>query len=1084
MAISVHVPVRIRVDARSLVERPEAVADALGAAVGRALERSRREVVAPRGGYLEVRPEAPTFRWTGADGERVHPDDRRAFEARLRRRVDEVVTAARLDPGLPPGVVVPLSEPAEELFDPQRMRHLLAVYRVPSYDDGGDAAEVPVDGDGPPPVTHQWLLRPVTYLVGHFAELAREAVRQHGGLPSGTPQGVIARVIDPSGRQVWLVMVTTTPLSYLTFDSFGETVFKATPQPHFEVEARVPSAQPGTVERRPVTDRAGLVAMVDDEIGGDIRQRLRIAQPRGETTSVEEYRAQVERAVDVEVTRRVNAILASVGGALPTSLVVVRVGGMSLLLVGTEETDATLHWTGVANLLPISVEQRPATPPDPNAPAGGSIGDGTGTGPAGGSGPGGGAGGGTGPGGSGTGPGGTGTGPGGTGTGGLGTGPGGGAGGSGDGTGRPRRGGFVFDPSSPSAPPGTDGRRFPAVTGAHAEPRACAPFNGEPELAALGPDGDELRRLMDDIAFRLQMGDPCRYPANFCLQAAAMLRGRSAAISVLVGSTEREAFTRPVPEGSGRLGPLDFRPVASPAVQFLRHLAGVVPRLDRLAQLVMGCYSQPEHFARIQGGWIDTSASWNLHFVQAFSTAVKGAVGQLFVVGSQAMLVQLLLSSRTGIDARITNFDRYAPIFERLIVSQLTDYAELQGLRERLRRHEAARWTQAHTDLGGGTVAALSMANPSTAWYGAARAISSAFLVTEAALSSPGAAGEIVDTDGTTRIRDSHAVLWTLAEIEQALVIQRGEAEGVDPLVKQITDLPDVLARFAGNRAAIRDELWRVLQDMRRNNTEMLGRARADARFAFRSSRISEHIPSATIPGGRFALQGIHLATHQQIGEFFGGNLYYATGVDDLFGTELGREALSAFATMVGIIALSLLCPPLGFVVGVAVAAVDVAHAHRRERLYGSLLDPELVLTRTEVEVELFAAYLGLAMSLIPEAGTIGGAAVRGGRVALRFGVRAGLRAARGYVVRRVTRQIVEAASRDLLQGFLTEILLNEVLERVVQKLMEPILAYVEREAMLSGAVGGPEGARFILMVLDSPPGGAAAGPRVPVVRP
>ncbi|MFG1882633.1 hypothetical protein [Micromonospora sp. NPDC049102] len=1039
MAISVHVPVRIRLDARSVTERPEAVTDALAAALARALERSRQEVVAPRGGYLEVRTEAPEIRWTGAARERVSPDERRAFEARLRRRVTEVVDAARLDPGLPPGVPLPLSEPAAELFDPQRMRHLLAVYRVPSYDDGGDAAEVPVDGPEPPRVTYQWLLRPAAYLAGHFAELAREAVRQHGGLPSGTPQGVIARVVGVDGRPVWVIMVTTTPLSVLTFEQFGETVFRASPQPHFEVEARVPSPQPGTVQRRPVADRSALVAMVDEELSADIRRRLRIASPRGGTTSVEEYQAQIERAVDAEVRRRVDAILASVGGATPTSLVVVDIGGVSLLLVGTEETDATLHWTGTANLLPISVEQHPVAPPDPNAPPGGGVGTGTG--------------------------------------------PGGGAGGTGDGGGGTRRGGFVFDPSSPSAPPGTEGRPFPSVGAGHSTMPACASFNGEPELAALGPDGDELRRLMDDIAFRLQMGEPCRYPANFCLQAAAVLRGRAAAISLLVGSAEREAFTRPVPEGSGRLGPLDFRPVASPAVQFLRHLAGVVPRLDHLAQLVMRRYSQPEHSARIQGGWIDTSASWNLHFVQALSPAVKAAVGELFVVGSQAMLVQLLLSSRTGIEARIANFDRYAPIFERLIVSQLTDYAELQGLRDRLRRHEAARWTQAHTDAGGGTVATLSTLNPSTAWYGAARAIASAFLATEAALTSPGAAGEIVERDGVTRVRDSHAVLWTLAEIEQALVIQRGEAEGVDPLVKQITDLPEVLARFAGNRSAIRDELWRVLQDMRRHNTEMLGRARTDARFAFRSSRISEHVPSATIPGGRFALQGIHLVTHQQLGEFFGGNLYYATGVDSLFSTELGREALSAFAVMVGIIALSLLCPPLGFVVGVAVAAVDVVHAHQRERLYSSMLDPELVLTRTEVEVELFAAYLGLAMSLIPEAGTIGGAAVRGGRVALRFGVRAGLRAARGYVVRRVTRQIVEAASRDLLQGFLTEILLNEVLERVVQKLMEPILAYVEREAMLSGAVGGPEGARFILMVLDSQPS-AASGPRVPVVRP
>ncbi|MEK8105548.1 hypothetical protein NKG94_11105 [Micromonospora sp. M12] len=175
-------------DARTLSERPEAVTEALGAALARALERSRREVVAPRGGYLEVRPEAPTFRWTGAGGERVPRTtggpSRPAAPARRRgrhRRTSGSGAAAR--------VAAPLSRPAAELFDRQRMRHLLAVYRLPSYDDGGDAAEVPVDGDEPPPVTYQWLLRPVTYLVGHFAELAREAVRQHGGLPSGTPQG-------------------------------------------------------------------------------------------------------------------------------------------------------------------------------------------------------------------------------------------------------------------------------------------------------------------------------------------------------------------------------------------------------------------------------------------------------------------------------------------------------------------------------------------------------------------------------------------------------------------------------------------------------------------------------------------------------------------------------------------------------------------------------------------------------------------------------------------------------------------------------------------------------------------------------
>jgi hypothetical protein len=50
------------------------------------------------------------------------------------------------------------------------------------------------------------------------------------------------------------------------------------------------------------------------------------------------------------------------------------------------------------------------------------------------------------------------------------------------------------------------------------------------------------------------------------------------------------------------------------------------------------------------------------------------------------------------------------------------------------------------------------------------------------------------------------------------------------------------------------------------------------------------------------------------------------------------------------------LCPPAAFIVGVEIALHDVAKAKEKERLFGSLIDPELVLTRAEVELELFSA--------------------------------------------------------------------------------------------------------------------------------
>jgi hypothetical protein len=402
------------------------------------------------------------------------------------------------------------------------------------------------------------------------------------------------------------------------------------------------------------------------------------------------------------------------------------------------------------------------------------------------------------------------------------------------------------------------------------------------------------------------------------------------------------------------------------------------------------------------------------------------------------------------------------------MVSQLSDYAELQGLRDALKRHAVAK-AQAQAAGAGGQAGSP---HPAIAWRIAAGSLSGALGSGAQPLATPGAAGEVVETGGVARIRDSHGVLWSEADIEQALVLQRGSAEGIDPLVKQISKIPELLNRFKTDPAAIRDELWRVLGEMWTNNREMVDKAKADSWWAFRASRISDDIPSATVPGSRYALQGIHLQVHHAIGEFFGGDVFYALGIDALFNAEAGRQELK-FA---GILALSILCPPLGVAVGVVSALHDIERAKERKRLFGALIDPELVLTMAEVEVELFAAYLGFALSLLPEAGTAIGAVARGGKVALRAGLRAGVRSAGRYVVRRVVHQIIEAASRDLLQAFVTEILLQEVMSRVIQKVLEPVLEHIERETLLTESVGGPEGARFALMVLGHAPTAARTG--------
>jgi hypothetical protein len=171
---------------------------------------------------------------------------------------------------------------------------------------------------------------------------------------------------------------------------------------------------------------------------------------------------------------------------------------------------------------------------------------------------------------------------------------------------------------------------------------------------------------------------------------------------------------------------------------------------------------------------------------------------------------------------------------------------------------------------------------------------------------------------------------------------------------------------------------------------------------------------------------------------------------------------------MIEIVILSVLCPPIGFLAGVQQSAKDLERAHERERMFGALLDPELVLTRAEVEMDLFAARLGMALSLIPEAGTLVGAAARGGKVALRAGIKMGGAAAARFIGRKIAKQVIAAAARDVLEQFVKEILTNVVMDKVIQKVLEPVLAHVEREAQMTETVGGRAGARIILAILDN----------------
>src|SRR5262249_43436420 len=143
---------------------------------------------------------------------------------------------------------------------------------------------------------------------------------------------------------------------------------------------------------------------------------------------------------------------------------------------------------------------------------------------------------------------------------------------------------------------------------------------------------------------------------------------------------------------------------------------------------------------------------------------------------------------------------------------------------------------------------------------------------------------------------------------------------------------------------------------------------------------------------------------HESLQEFFGGDLAYNMGVGEALNRLDTWRTVKNVIEITVVVGLSVLCPPLGTAVGFGFAIYHEAEAQQKLEVYQSLLDPEAVFTRAEVEAELFAADLGLALSFLPVAGQLKKFGL--GRAAGKL-VQGEIRAAGQVLARRVSRVLV-----------------------------------------------------------------------------
>jgi len=573
-------------------------------------------------------------------------------------------------------------------------------------------------------------------------------------------------------------------------------------------------------------------------------------------------------------------------------------------------------------------------------------------------------------------------------------------------------------------------------------------LEGEPAIDELGDAGVVFQKHVSYLAKELGIPEG-KYAGQFCVDAGKKL----IELAIATQDWDETSYGDNKPaDADGNMGPLDFRPGQSTIINAIRRYAGLVKSIAEFMLTIEQVFMQKDYGCAVHGIYRGNGVGWILHFFEEVVPVMKEAVYHLFVSGCRSTLIQLLVTSQKEIEKRQKAMDRYAPIFEKWIVPQITEVGELTLMRKALLKREIEKYT-AQSNPGTTAIGLLVGEETRDKWLRATTDLVTG-LSGPAIQKSTGQAYDVVHIDGVDKARDTKGNLWTKEEIEQAISLKSNVAMGIDPLFKQITDTPDAIERFKTSQS-IRSELEKLLQEMWSDNGEMQMKAGSSAMFAFGATSRSEDIPHATVEGSKYALHGVHKITHDQIGDAFRGTKLYAGGIDLLFDSEEGKASLKAFGLMAGMIALSVLVPGGGFLafgVGVATAKSELDAAKEKKRLYRALIDPDKVLSWAEVEVGLFVAWFGVVMSFVPEGASAVKGLVKGGKALLT--AEKAIAKAEGETLakraaNRVAKELAEYAAKDLLQAFIVEAVMNIVLSQLIEQVLTPVIDSIQVEAAL-----------------------------------
>lgn len=614
-----------------------------------------------------------------------------------------------------------------------------------------------------------------------------------------------------------------------------------------------------------------------------------------------------------------------------------------------------------------------------------------------------------------------------------------------EGRGRGRRGG-------PLGLAEGHGSRWP-VLGLGGEPLACTSFLGEPPVHQLADGAKFLDAQMRDLASALEV-DYCGYAGMFCLNLARLIGARAHAIGVTsIYSTMTTSVTAR-PDGGGNNGFVDIRPGESPELEYMKALGDLAVRVQTLADDISRTYRAEANRQLIY--WDDDHqydpdpVAWSVRFWIELSDIMTTSCMWLYAETCRAMLLQQLRSSHSAIVARQDQFPDTRRRFDEALGILGESAVKLSVLKTAI--SHARR-----LGLTGSVREVLSQRPPPRRWGKDEMIWEPAPMESMAPQLIDVLTGAGIERHGGNYVARWDGRLWTTSDLEQGASLRRSLLNMVDPLFFQVSDLDQLYNQFRINPSSSETYLRELLNTMRQANEEMTREASSWEEGAFFALEASQWVAAkggVNSQGLHYDLQGIHKLADDALRPWAGRVYYYNEGLDRAISVKANWDCFVQVFSIAGVIALALLCAPLGAVAvgavtsaaSVVLALRDVAEADRLEDLYRSLEDPEAILSWQDVELSRLMADLSVAFLIFEVTPLTKGAKaiVAGTQKALREVAEQGLRGAARATLRSARRAVLanmtEQVLRNALQHAVTSAAVAGSMQLVLPTVITPVL--------------------------------------------